>query len=148
MHGWLHRLHWELYRAASRDFPHDPTTRTQHDTAREMHLAQTRLTVESLGTVMLGLAAHHNFKYVGPSAMFTFSIPLENIFRQDEDPTIHLQILSDKMYALLENLELTWELSRGIHDWEMPTQVLFDAIHETFSEIDSLFGWGGSLRRR
>ena len=145
--SWLHRLYGELHLAASREFPYDPTMRGQHDIVRNIHWSQTRGVVEALDVAVWGLAAHHNYKYRSPSAQFTLIMPVQSIFREQEDPTIHLQILADKIYALLENLELTWEHER-IHDPQMPTQVLFDAIHETFHEIDSLFGWGGSLWRR
>jgi len=146
--GWLHRLHSELNWAASRDFTYGSKAEMMHCIAREVHWAHARFTAEALDVAVWSLVAHHDYKYRPPTTNSILLIStLQHIIRFEDDPTIHLQILADKIYALLENLELTWEHER-IHDPQMPTQVLFDAIHETFHEIDSLFGWGGSLWRR
>lgn len=140
--GLLHRLYGELNLAASRNFTYGSEEEMMHCIVREVHWAHTRFTAEALDVAVWSLAAHHDYKYRPPTTSSILLIStLQHIIRFEDDPTIHLQILADKIYALLENLELTWEL--GMHDPQMPTQVLFDAMLETFREIEDAFGLGG-----
>ena len=136
--SYLRRLHVEFYfSATNRDFT--------SDIAREGLFRQTLGVIEALDTAIWSLGNHHNFRYGAPttrSASFSFNSALHSTYMIAEDPSINLQILADKMYTLINNLELTGE----IEDSHMPTQVLFDAIQETFREIENELGFWGTRR--
>jgi len=133
--NWLFRLHHELYSTAN----HGDFT---YDTARQARYTQARGVIEGLDTAVWSLANHHNFRYGAPTARFTSLGPaLHNTLMIANDPTINAQVLTGIIYALIEELQLT----EAIRDSHMPTQVLFDAMHEAFREIERKFGKSGRV---
>jgi len=136
----LLQLYVELYHATERAFTYGSEAEMMRDITREVTWAHTRYAVQGLDTAIFSLRAHHNNKYqIFAPHNIGLTSTLHHIIRFDEDPSINLQIVTDKLYTLIENLDLA--------DWvikpQIPTQDLADAMFEAFREIENEFGWGG-----